>query len=324
MIPTAPPTAPGAPAALVLVLVLVLGAAGCGGGDFAPPTRLDRLRVLALRARPVNPPAGTATALDTLVYTPAGSAAVQHAWSWCPVAGRATETVCPVNDDQLRAIAAAAGVPSPPPLLLGNEPSQELANVFPPALLQQLCHSGLAGTARPDCRGGFPVRVFVRVTSADAEVTATTVIRLPLDAASPGNQNPVLTGVVAGAAGQHRPLDAGGQVELPRLQDIPLEVSTTEASAEEVLTDPDPGGGQPQPRRERLTLSWFAELGELDEEQTGVLPGANAFGEALRNRWTLPGSWEPTADRTRLIVVARDDRGGVGWTTALVRLAVTP
>ena len=113
-------------------------------------------------------------------------------------------------------------------------------------------------------------------------------------------------------------------MELPRLQEIPLEALTTEASAEEVMGDASPGGGQPQPRRERLTLSWFAELGELDEEQTGFLPGANAFGEALRNRWTLPGSWEPAGDSTRLIVVARDNRGGVGWTTALVRLAVTP
>ena len=179
---------PRARAALVLVLVLVPGAAGCGRGDFAPPSRLDRLRVLALRARPVNPPAGTVTELDTLVYAPAGSAAVQHAWSWCPVAGRATETLCPVNDDQLRASAADGGVTTPPPLMLGNGPSQELANVFPPALLQRFCDSGLAGTARPDCKGGFPIRIFVKVTSGDAEVTATAVIRLPLDAASPATR----------------------------------------------------------------------------------------------------------------------------------------
>lgn len=84
---------------------------------------------------------------------------------------------------------------------------------------------------------------------------------------------------------------------------------------------------------ERLNLSWFAEAGDFGGDgegghHTGFLglpDDVNSpFLGAIDNKWTLPKSEDYKADKSRLIVVVRDNRGGVAWTTGSASLEPTP
>ena len=76
--------------------------------------------------------------------------------------------------------------------------------------------------------------------------------------------------------------------------------------------------------REQLTLTWFVESGDTDEERTRWVEGG------FRAEKTFENEWSPTASRTtrgtppQVIVVIRDNRGGVDWRGAAVRLGATP
>jgi len=72
---------------------------------------------------------------------------------------------------------------------------------------------------------------------------------------------------------------------------------------------------------ESLGLAWFVESGEIESPTTSMRSVAQGapqdWSAALLNRWTPPAQ----AGTYEIIVVARDNRGGVGW---LVQPAKTP
>lgn len=70
-----------------------------------------------------------------------------------------------------------------------------------------------------------------------------------------------------------------------------------------------------QERRERITISWFANHGVFAEEQTGTTEDEADRHEAS-NVWTAPS----LPGLVRLWLVIRDDRGGAGWREYVVRV----
>jgi len=94
---------------------------------------------------------------------------------------------------------------------------------------------------------------------------------------------------------------------------------------------------------ERLNFAWFIEAGDLGSDgqggrRTGYLPDINdqsgagpdggvdttLFQQALSNTWTLPLSSDYLPSTARIIVVVRDSRGGVAWTSGVATLEEKP
>jgi hypothetical protein len=308
-------------AALVAIGLLAAGLGGCGA-DFDSRTLLSKLRLLALQAEPVNPAEGGTTTLTPLIYSPS-DAALEFRWSWCPVLGQANDGyICPISYDDASALLAAAGVTDPVPgFELGENPTASFTNLFPSDVLAALCADGFAGQPL-DCTNGFPIRVSVRVTQGAATQLATTVVRLPITAGAVSNANPLPGALSVDLASGSRVLDDSGGVVVPRLQDDVLRVALDDDQAETYEGNSLDGGTAPM--RETLLLSWFAELGDFHDGRTLFIDGVESLPDATTNKWKPPAVREAAGPTSRLIVVARDDRGGVGWTSATVALEPTP
>lgn len=314
--------------ALVLVgFALLLAGAGLGcGNDFESRTRLSKLRLLALQAAPVNPAEGESTTVTPLVYSPSDEA-LSFSWSWCPLLGEANDGyTCPISYADAEAFATAAGATTPLPAFdLGVASTASFTNVLPATVLAGFCAAGFYGQ-KVDCKHGFPVRVSVRVVQGDAATGATQagtmVLRLPTVAGAASNANPVLGAMSVDLGAGVAPLDVTGSVQVPRAMDSKLHVAVDDAEAE-TYVGPD-ADGKVTTQRETLLFSWFAELGDLHDERTLFIAGANALGDAASDKWKPPATREETRGRSRLFVVVRDDRGGVNWTSAAASLEATP
>jgi hypothetical protein len=305
----------------VLFGLLLTGLAGCGA-DFDSPAQLSTLRLLALQAAPVNPVAGETTTVTPLVYSPSGGA-LELAWSWCPVLGQPNDGyVCPITHDQAEAKLAAIGATAPLPAFdLGAGPVASFTNPFPPEVLAALCGAGLDGDI-VDCHGGFPIRLSVRVTDGAETQRGTTVIRLPVTAGAVANANPVPGALSVDLPSGTQVLDDAGSVLVPRLQESLLHVAVDGAQAETYAAN-DAGGG-PATSRETLLFSWFAELDGLDNHRTLFIDGVDTLEGAAADKWKPPATRDDDRPMSRLFVVVRDDRGGVGWSSATAALEVTP
>lgn len=102
---------------------------------------------------------------------------------------------------------------------------------------------------------------------------------------------------------------------------LTLEVSwplcTTEANcggAETYLWF-DPDKRTIEKRREGIRVSWFVTAGTLDADRTGRAED-EADTNSSQNGWTAPAE----AGIVSLWIVARDDRGGVGWRAGKIRV----
>jgi hypothetical protein len=305
----------------VLLGLLVAGLAGCGA-DFDSPAQLTKLRLLALQSAPVNPAAGETATITPLVYGRSG-AALEFAWSWCPVLGQANDGyACPLSHDQADAmLAAAGGTASLPAFDLGAGPVASFTNPFSPAVLAALCSAGLDGQV-VDCNGGFPIRVSVTVAQGSETQRGTTVIRLPVTAGAVSNANPVPGGLSIDLPSGAQALDDAGTVQVPRLHDNLLHVAVDEDQAQ-TYTAID-AGGRATTQRETLLFTWFTELDGLDNHRTLFIDGIDTLDGATADKWKPPATRNDDRSTSRLIVVVRDDRGGVGWTSATASLEPTP
>ena len=308
---------------LLALGLLVAGLGGCGGG-FDSPTLLTKLRLLALQAAPVNPAQGDTTTITPLVYSPSSAtAALEWSWSWCPVLGQANDGyVCPVSYDDASVLLASAGVTAPLPAFdLGAGPTAAFSNPFPPDVLAALCAAGFDGSP-VDCTNGFPIRVSVRVTQGTSSQLGTTVVRLPIQAGAVSNANPAPGALSVDLPSGTAVLDDAGSVQVPRLQDNVLHVALDDSQAETYEGTGLDGGAATL--RETLLVSWFAELGDFDHERTLFIDGVESLADATTDKWKPPATREDARPTSRLIVVVRDDRGGVGWTSATASLEPTP
>ncbi|MEP6652129.1 MAG: hypothetical protein ABJA82_02155 [Myxococcales bacterium] len=292
--------------------------------------RLTKLRVLALRAEPINPQRGELVALESLIYAPPGIADQRFtfSWSWCPYVGSPNDGyVCPLDDASLQALGAEMGVGDIPALTLGTDRTATFRNPFPSTVLTALCDRGFEPIPS-ECDGGFPIRIKFTVAVGDTRQTATTLIRLPTAEGVPPNANPAfdasgppLTALINGV---EEPIDDQGAVIVPRLKETKLRAHVADMESESYVGRDE--NGNPAVLREGLALSWYVETGDVtaDAFHTGYFPGTTQIEQFLSNTWTPEQKADYPRDEARIIVVLRDNRGGVTWTSGLVGLETTP
>jgi hypothetical protein len=302
------------PDALTRVLAgaaLVL-TAGCDS-DFEPYNELSSLRVLAIQSAPAAPAPGERSALTPLIYVPEGRT-VTSAWSWCPVEflddGR-----CPIEEDAVQSLGG-------PSFDLGVQATAAFEHRLDPEALERLCSE--APLANPalgalDCSEGFPIQVRYDARTEDDAVESVRRLVLRFAPEHDANENPRVDGVSAIVAEERRVLDGTGQVALPRGTGVELVAAVPETASEQRV---DPATGEE--RRERLVFTWFVEAGETHYERTSFVEGVLPLERATANRWTLPSLAEHAPDTAAMVLVVRDDRGGVGWRESRVRLGAGP
>ena len=145
-------------------------------------------------------------------------------------------------------------------------------------------------------------------------------------------------------------LDDRGSVPVLRNQHVSIQLDVPFASSEPMsqpwmLDDVYDSNGNllGTMQFERLNFAWFIEAGDLGNNglggrRTGYLPdisdpnGAGPdggldttlFQQAISNTWTLPLSGDYPPQTSRIIVVVRDSRGGVTWTSGVAKLEDKP
>jgi hypothetical protein len=304
---------------LTILVAALLLAAGCGA-DFEPYNRLSKLRVLAIRSEPPAPAPGESATLTPLIYTPEGDPPVSYAWSWCPAPGLASSGYpCLVSEDELRQAGAGAAVPA---YDLGSGATASFTHGVDPQILQKLCEGLPGASEKPDCEGGFPIQIRVTVSTADEQQVTVSTLRLRLDASAPPNQNPHLEGLAAVLDGTPQAIGDTPTLELPRKVETVIRATVPPEDAE--LYQGKDSAGNPGEVRERLTLSWFVESGDLHDGRTGFIDGVTSLDDALQDRWKPATVKDYPRDSSRIIVVVRDNRGGVAWLGGAVRLVVAP
>ncbi len=328
-----------------LVLCLLVALPACDD-DISSTSQLKRLRLLAVQADPPNPRFGEATVLRPLVYLPPGEGAVTYAWSWCPVPTQSQNGyVCPVDQAAVDAIAAQAGLGALPPLDLGTGDTVTFTNPFPAPLLASLCAGDSAATqlfagAVYNCAvSTLPVQVMLTIRGSTTD-TGVVSLRFPIDD-EPGNQNPAITDISVLSDEAVTPLDQVGTVLVRRNAEVKLRVALDPVHSETYLdkqVGPDDefvrdeaGQFVLAPTRERMTVSWFAEGGGFQERSTSwSVKDLDSDGRAMQfttvtdNPWTTPKVDDYGLASSLVLVVVRDNRGGVSWTQAVAGLEETP
>lgn len=307
--------------ALALVTLAAGAAVGCGG-SFDPYNRLNSLRVLAIRSEPVAPATGDTTTIDAKVYTLSAHADVTFAWSWCPVA-TAAGAACPITEDQ---VSMLAGMPVSYSLPAAADGSTTFTNAFPLALFQTLC-AGTGNFAATDCTDGYPIQLQLTVSTDNDQVQAVRPLRLRFRDIDQANANPTVMGLFAtlGASPQPQPFDGDPpvtMVTLPRHVETPINTVIPPGTSEVYMGTDD--NGNPAVVNERLNLSWFVESGGTNHQRTAYIAGQVAIEDAAKMKWTPAFKKDYAPDTSRLILIIRDDRQGVGWIDGTVSLEPTP
>jgi hypothetical protein len=313
----------------IVAFSLAAALAGCGE-DFDPFNRINTLRVLAIKAEPASPGPGETTTLSTLIFTPpalmgdGGPAPVTYQWSWCPLPGSANQGYpCSVSEAELQSMAMQAGI-AVPRYDLGTGATAMLTHGLNPLLLQQIC-AGIEGLPQTiDCEGGFPVQVKLVVKAGGDEVVAVRTLRLRFGT-SEANANPRIDGLAIRLPETMVDLPIGEtpEVTVPRAVASLLKASVPLELVAERYTGKDENM-QVAMLREQLTLTWFVETGDTDEERTRWVEGGFRPEKTFENEWTPERVKDYAPGTSRVVVVIRDNRGGVDWLGAAVRLEATP
>lgn len=121
------------------LLALALSASGCMN-DFSPQSDLLGLRVMALVADPLELAPGQSVTIRATEYVPAGSAAVDRRWSFCPLtAGAVAAYACAVPQCEVEVPGTGAEVTLNPTQLIqsclgwtGSTPPAQVPDVIQP------------------------------------------------------------------------------------------------------------------------------------------------------------------------------------------------
>jgi hypothetical protein len=322
--------------------------------DISSSSRLRRPRLLAVQAEPPNPAFGQSTTLRPLVYLPPGES-VTYEWSWCPVPTTPDDGYkCPVDQAAVDSLSASTGLANIPPLFLGDTETIEIRNPFPPALLASLCAGdnaatdlffGGASTGKSaqtySCTPAtLPMQVMLTIRGSISD-TGVVSLRLPIDDTTPGNSNPIITGVSVALPEPARRLDDSGVVVVPRDKKVKLHAEVDPAQVEPYLdrqigpddqyVKDDKGQYVLGPTAERLTVYWFSEGGGFVDRSTSWAPSdldshgqPLAFAAGMENDWSTPKVADYAAASSLVLVVVRDSRGGVAWTHGIATLEDAP
>jgi len=315
-----------APVAALALLALAGGAATGCGGSFDPYNRLNSLRVLAIRSgaragESVAPATGETTTIDAKLYTLPGHDAT-YAWSWCPFA-TAAGAACPITEDQATML---AGVPVTFALPTAADGSTTFTNAFPADVLQTLC-AGMGNIAAPDCTDGYPIQLQLTVSTDTDQVQAVRPMKLRFRPTDQDNANPTVMGLYAAVdpASAAEEFDGDPPPVMPTLpRNVKTAINTLipDGTSESYMGTDD--NGNPALVNERLNLSWFVESGGTDHMRTAYIAGQVQLQDAATVKWTPAFKKDYAPDTSRLILIIRDDRQGVGWIDGIVNLEPTP
>jgi hypothetical protein len=308
--------------ALVAALAVAGLATGCAEG-FDPFNRLSALRVLAIQSDPVAPAPDETTALVPLVYVPPGDAIASLRWSWCPFAGPANDGYpCLITEKELAELGGGSAEDIPP-FDLGEGPTANLTHTLDPALLDTVCRGAADQPELLDCEGGFPVQIKLTARSEDGdEVDTVRILRLRFSDEQEPNQNPTVDGLRAVLEAGEQAIGEEPTVALVRREetviraDVPAEVIESYTGVDE--------DGEPEERTEQLLLTWFVESGDTKNQRTTFIDDVESLADATENEWEPDGPDDYPRDTSQIVVVVRDDRDGVAWTSGRVALEEAP
>jgi hypothetical protein len=276
----------------------LLLAAGCQQIDLAEEWRLDRLRLLAIRAEPAEPAPGELVTFTSLRHVPEG-AAWSSIWFGCVLGAEQgcaldaalverleqLDTLPPEEQAALFAELQAAG-------LLGVEPLLAPAWTVPA--------DALAGLTEAEALEG--VSATLQVTLATESDTELVLKRVPVSLAATPNTNPD----VARFSIDENPLAPDVAVTVERGVSYELEAAVAALETYTYVTT----DGVTEERTEELEWRWYATVGELGD---GFGPPDGDDEDTSRGAigWTAPDEAGPFA----LHAVVLDGRGGMGWWT---------
>lgn len=305
---------------------------GCGsfGDDSERYSELDRLRVLAVRSEPADLTLGQTATLDALVFEP-DARDVKYEWSWCPSRADASgDYQCNISEKELAKAWETLGLSGEPPSYdLGTESEAQFTHSLAPELVAALCESlsvsdNASEQAVLACLQGLQPSVQLKVRTAKAEVTALKSLNL-------------LTQDVP-EAGRNANPTSGFDVQVRRFADKKVVSSNQSLVAgttyvleadfgeetSQAFTPQPMGMDEDEPleeQKEQLVMSWFYTVGKSvppeggdafgDDDRTTFVADRGDFERFLRNGWELPLTAKGDA---HLVLVVRDERGGVGWT----------
>ncbi|OIP44046.1 MAG: hypothetical protein AUK47_01660 [Deltaproteobacteria bacterium CG2_30_63_29] len=290
------PPWPRALGAFGLVALLVVLFGGCGD-NFDPKSKVNKLRILAIKAENPRLSAGEFTTFEALVVT-ADDGPVDLLWEFCPFTGGAEgrfPCVYPEGTPQelitmLQGHSetfAFAYVPELQALVdLFCEQQAQLASELPP------------GIPLPNCDQGYPARVRLTATEVETGAVVEAVKTLQLVPSSGGVQDNANPAVVQLVPGEDAPEFA------TKGEAFPLRCELDPTSLESfVRVD------QTEVRKEELLISWFVRNGKLEKDLTFYSEDEDLTKEPQENKVTPSESGVTT-----VWCVVRDGRGGTDWT----------
>ena len=229
------------------------------------------------------------------------------------------------------------------------------------AAATQMGQLAASGALSFSCKiAGFPITIQLTVhtitdnpqapAADELKANFTVYLRITDDPNIPSNNNPHLDHIFLD--GSENPLSDTGTQTVARNSSVAADItgltllgdSETLPDPNKVLPNTDPSSPQypnsvlgPIPQTlahanatEVLTVSWFAECGDFGKDGLGgrntsylgdSLNVNSTFENALQNTWNIPK--DCVVGPTRFIVVVRDNRGGVNWTSGVVQVGTT-
>ena len=186
-----------------------------------------------------------------------------------------------------------------------------------------------------DCEQGLPLSVELVVEQGGDRIRSFKEVRLLLDDTDP-ELNPQIDDLLF--------------VEVPReIDDMDIEDEISEDDAEPVAEDgstefelpkrirlfadvPEsaterfmrPARGfetEGKEKLENLAITWFVSSGSTEKERTAFTDGTSELSAIRANTWRLPFPRDEERDEAQVVLVIRDERGGVNWLQRSVELS---
>jgi hypothetical protein len=303
----------------------VLMCVGCEGG-LPKYNQLEGFRVLALRASPPSLNGGESTTLDALTFVegePVSS--LRYRWSWCPA--RLPSTMggdCALDEAAFARLLGLDG--NDVDFDLGDQATAKFTYPGQAELYQVACENSASADDKGafvfSCEGGFPISIRADITYQEQTIRIQKEVRL-LFGDLPTNKNPELGAlsflrVNSDTAPQPWPEETAAQLALGERYEVQVEVA--EASAERFVPEATVVVPSPKERQESLYISWFVSSGEMDQDRTSFIENGVSLAKFGKNEWLLPKAGDEKRNAARMLLVLRDERGGVSWLSRTVEL----
>jgi hypothetical protein len=98
---------------------------------------------------------------------------------------------------------------------------------------------------------------------------------------------------------------------------LPVMTGDSYESYQELVTVPETGAITTADRIEIISISWFASMGDVEDDLTTPI-----YTRTLDTEYVAPRSVPPSGQPVTVYMVARDQRGGVAWTN--LEIMVSP